>query len=373
MSDVVSLGRRVTEINVSPQFDNYSKVIIHVSDETTYESGNDTGRALEIDNPFGTQAMADNILQSLTGYQYQPYTADGALLDPAAEIGDAVNARGTYGGIYTRERTFGRLMKADVSAPQDEEINHEYQFESPERREFKRQIDDVKASLIIANDRIDASVSQTGGTTSSFGWSLTSNAHRWYANGNEVMSITASGLSVKGKIEATTGKIGGFNIANWSIWNNLPSFGGSQSSGVYLGTDGIQLGQNFRVDTSGNVTATKLTVDTLYIGGSAVSAATLNARANNGNSAYSTVSSNGSYWSGGAGYGYSYNNATISGTSSYPSNFTCGNLRVTSAIRMGNILYGGKTLTYVKSISVTRSGSYVTGVTANTETINILG
>ena len=42
MSDVVSLGRRVTEINVSPQFDNYSKVIIHVSDETTYESGNDT-------------------------------------------------------------------------------------------------------------------------------------------------------------------------------------------------------------------------------------------------------------------------------------------------------------------------------------------
>ena len=307
MSDVVSLGRRVTEINVSPQFDNYSKVIIHVSDETTYESGNDTGRTLEIDNPFGTQAMADNILQSLTGYQYQPSDVTGALLDPAAEMGDAVNARGTYFGIYARERTFGRLMKADVSAPYDEEINHEYQFESPERREFKRSIGEVKASLIIANDRIDAKVSQTGGSTSSFGWTLTSNAHRWYANGNEVMSITASGLSVKGKIEATTGKIGGFNIANWSIWNNLPSFGGSQSSGVYLGTDGIQLGQNFRVDTSGNVTATKLTVDTLYIGGTAVSAATLNARANNGNSAYGWTSSNGTYCYNGASYGYTAN------------------------------------------------------------------
>lgn len=315
MSDVVSLGRRVTEINVSPQFDNYSKVIIHVSDETTYESGNDTGRTLEIDNPFGTQAMADNILQSLTGYQYQPYTADGALLDPAAEIGDAVNARGTYGGIYTRERTFGRLMKADVSAPHDEEINHEYQYESPERREFKRSIDDVKASLIIANDNIEAKVSQESpeGQTS-FSWKLLSDSHKWYANGQEVMSVSASGLKVTGEVQATTGKIGGFNISASAIWNNISSFGGSQSSGVYLGTNGIQLGQAFRVDSSGNVTATRLTVDTLYIGGSAVSAATLNARANNGNSAYSWTSSNGGYCVTGAGYGYTAHNV-FSGTS----------------------------------------------------------
>lgn len=368
----MSLGRRVTEINVSPQFDNYSKVIIHVSDETTYESGNDTGRTLEIDNPFGTQAMADNILQSLTGYQYQPSDVTGALLDPAAEIGDAINARGTYFGMYARERTFGRLMKADVSAPYDQEINHEYQFESPERREFKRQIDDVKASLIIANDRIDASVSQTGGTTSSFGWSLTSNAHRWYANGNEVMAVTASGLKVTGEVQATTGKIGGFNITASSLWNNLSSFGGSQTSGVYIGTNGIQLGQAFKVTSTGAVTATNISANnmtltgTLNIGGSTITAAALRSGAQ---SAYS----NGSYWSGGSGYGYNYNNATISGTSSYPSNFTCGTLRVISAIRMGSTLYGGKTLTYVKSISVTRSGSYVTGVTANTETINILG
>ena len=315
MSDVVSLGRRVTEINVSPQFDNYSKVIIHVSDETTYESGNDTGRALEIDNPFGTQAMADNILQSLTGYQYQPSDVTGALLDPAAEMGDAVNARGTYFGIYARERTFGRLMKADVSAPHDEEINHEYQFESPERREFKRSIDDVRASLIIANDNIEAKVSQESpeGQTS-FSWKLLSDSHKWYANGQEVMSVSASGLKVTGEVQATTGKIGGFNISASAIWNNISSFGGSQSTGVYLGTNGIQLGQRFKVDTSGNVTATRLTVDTLYIGGTAVSAATLNARANNGNSAYSWTSSNGGYCVTGAGYGYTAHNV-FSGTS----------------------------------------------------------
>ena len=295
MSDIVNLQRRVSEVNVSPQFQNYSKVIIHVSDETSYEVGNDTGRTLEITNPFGTQAMAENILASLSGYQYQPYTADGALLDPAAEVGDAVNVRGAYGGIYTREKTFGRLMKSDVSAPQDEEINHEYTYESPERREFKRSINEVKASLIIANDRIDASVTRTGGSEESFGWSLQSDAHRWYANGQEVMAVTASGLTVKGVVEATSGKIGGFNITASSLWNNLSSFGGSQSSGVYIGTNGIQLGQRFKVDTSGNVTATRLTVDTLYIGGTAVSASTLNSRAN---SAYTSTSSGGYCYSG---------------------------------------------------------------------------
>ena len=339
----MSLGRRVTEINVSPQFDNYSKVIIHVSDETAYESGNDTGRTLEIDNPFGTQAMADNILQSLTGYQYQPSDVTGALLDPAAEMGDAVNARGTYFGIYARERTFGRLMKADVSAPQDEEINHEYQYESPERREFKRSIDDVKASLIIANDRIDASVAQTGGDNSSFGWSLTSTGHKWYANGNEVMAVTASGLKVTGEVQATTGKIGGFNITASSLWNNLSSFGGSQSSGVYIGTNGIQLGQRFKVDTSGNVTATRLTVDTLYIGGSAVSAATLNTRANNGNSAYSTVSNNGPSWTTGANNG---NSAKQTWDSAQNTSKGISYLRVNNLLQIaGNLSFGGNPIT----------------------------
>ena len=342
MSDIVNLQRRVSEVNVSPQFQNYSKVIIHVSDETSYEVGNDTGRTLEITNPFGTQEMAENILSSLSGYQYQPYTADGALLDPAAEVGDAVNVRGAYGGIYTREKTFGRLMKSDVSAPQDEEINHEYAYESPERREFKRSIDEVKASLIIANDRIDASVTRTGGSEESFGWSLQSDAHRWYANGQEVMAVTASGLTVKGVVEATSGKIGGFNITASSLWNNLSSFGGSQSSGVYIGTNGIQLGQRFKVDTSGNVTATRLTVDTLYIGGSAVSAATLNSRAN---SAYTSTSSGG-YCYNGATYGVNYNKATQSGTGNYPSYFTCGRLNARTGITMAGSDFGATTLNY---------------------------
>lgn len=328
MSDIVSVARRVSQVDVSQQFDSYSKVIIHVSDNTTYEVGDDTGRTLELDNPFGTQQMAVDILTKLKGFQYQPYEAQGALLDPAAEIGDGVNMRGAYGGIYTRERTFGRLMKADVSAPQDEEINHEYQYESPEERKFARQINDVKASLIIAQDRIDASVSQTGGEQSSFGWSLTSDSHRWYANGQEVMAITASGLKVSGEVEAETGKIGGFTISASAIYNNISEYGGTQSSGVYIGTNGIQLGQNFKVDSTGNGTMNNLTLTgTLKIGGSTITASALRSGAQ---SAYDS----GSYWSGGAAGGYSYNNAARGNSGSYPSGFTCGVLWAKVGLRV---------------------------------------
>lgn len=333
MSDVIGIARNVGFVEVSPQFDNYSKVIIHVDDETVIEVGNDTGRVLEFSCPWGTQAMATAMLSDLAGYQYQPYKANDALMDPAAEIGDAANIRGSYGGIYVRNRKFNEQMPADISAPQDEEINHEYQYKSPERREFKRALDGVMASLIIANDKIEAKVSQESpeGQTS-FSWKLLSDSHKWYANGQEVMAVSASGLKVTGEIQATSGKIGNFNIKASAIWNNISSFGGSQSSGVYLGTDGIQLGQRFKVDTSGNVTATRLTVDTLYIGGSAVSAATLNARANNGNSAYSWTSSNGSYCYSGAGYGYNYNNATKSSGGFYPSYFRASTLYASSEL-----------------------------------------
>ena len=357
MSDVVGLARNVGLVEVSPQFDNYSKVVIHVDDDTVIEVGNDTGRALEFSCPWGTQAMATAILASLTGYQYQPYKAKDALLDPAAEIGDAANIRGSYGGIYARNRNFNELMPADISAPQDEEINHEYQYEIPERREFKRSIDDVKASLIIANDRIDASVTQTGGDNSSFGWSLTSTGHKWYANGNEVMAVTASGLKVTGEVQATTGKIGGFNITASSLWNNLSTFGGSQSSGVYIGTNGIQLGQRFKVDTSGNVTATRLTVDTLYIGGTAVSASTLNSRTN---SAYNWTSNNGSYAVGGAGYGYNYNNATKSSSGSYPSFFRASVLSCSGFVCSGSLTVSSLSASWKTKSFYDKNGNFVT-------------
>ena len=320
MSDVINVMQKVDSVDISPLFNTYSKVVINIDDETQASTGNDSGRTLELTNPlFGSQTVATKVLERLRGYQYQPYKAVGAILDPAAEIGDAISANDVYGGIYTRDRLFGRLMKATVSAPHDEEINHEYTYETPVERKLKREMGNVKAEFSIQATQIAAKVSQVGGTNSSFGWTLTDSAHTWYAGNTAVMKVNSSGLEVYGKVTATSGYIGnsssGFEITATAIRNGMTSLNDTTHNGIYVGTGGIALGKGaFKVTSAGDVTARRLTVETLYINGTAVSAATLNSRAN---SAYTSTSAGG-YCYGGAGGGYSWNQAKVGNeTASY--------------------------------------------------------
>ena len=406
----MNLGMRMRNLDVSPQFNTYSKVIIHIDDDTQVSAGDDGGRTLEVDNPLGTQTIANEMLKRLSGFQFQPYKAEGALLDPAAEIGDAVNTPSVYGGIYTRSRTFDRLMNADISAPCDEEINHEYEFQSPSERKFKRELGDVRASLIIQSNMIQAEVAarenadnalysritqtadaitaevsrasaaegnlstritananglvaevsrataaegtlrssldiqasqiaakvSASGGGGSFSWVLNSNSHTWKSNNTEVMKISASGLWLKGQIEASSGKIGGFDIGSTALQYNGLNFGDTNKNrGAYIGQSGIQLGKSFQVDNSGNVLASslKLKGSITFLNADGTTAGTMSAadlrlgaqRANSGysdwNSAYGWTSNNGSYCTGGVGNWY---NAQT--TSSGVSYFKCTTL-----------------------------------------------
>ena len=264
----------------SPEFDGFSKVIITVSDEIEYSAGTDSGRTLRLSCPWGTAQMAKNILADIRGYQYQPYTAEGAMIDPAAELGDGITANNVYSGIYTKKIKFGSLLTATVAAPEDEEINHEYPYKSKPNKEITREAKQIRASLAVESARISAEVEQrksavetltamlevqaaqisakvskTGGNASSFGWVLTDSSWTIQANGSDVLKATKNGLEVYGKITATSGKIGGFEIlSNYLSYNNQ-KWGGTNSTGIYIGTSGIQLGKNFKVDSAGNLTA----------------------------------------------------------------------------------------------------------------------
>lgn len=389
MSDVVNVFSEISNLDVSPQFNSYSKVVIHVDDETTVEYGNNSGRTLEFDNPFGTQAMAQTVLASLqrSGYQYQPYAAQGTILDPAAEIGDALAATNVYGGIYTRSRNFGRLMKADVSAPHEEEINHEYQFESPEERQFKRETRELRASLILTNEAIQAQVSRldvidqeisiikqtsgeisaevmkrSGGSSSTFGWLLTDTKWALKANGSDVFVADKNGVTVSGKVTATSGNIGGFTISASGLYKGTNSLS-SWTPGVYVGTNGIRVvgplrsdGTRgvFTADNSGNISANRMALSgTLTIGGTDIGAAVLRSGAQ---SAYS----NGNTWSTGAGYGYNYNRATDSSSGSYPSFFKANVLSCNGLVCSGNgITVNGLSASWHTKGFYDRGGNYV--------------
>lgn len=259
----ITLGRTVEDMSVTPEFDGYSKVVINLDDDNYVEAGTDTGRTLEIDCPWANVQTARDILARLQGFQYQPFTANGAMMNPAAELGDAVTVNGVYSGIYQYTTEYGRLFKTDVSAPQDEEVDHEYPYETYGDRKIVRKFLETKAEFEVQSDEISAKVSQVGGNNTSFGWRLTSDGFVLTSRNTEVFKANNSGITVQGEIRATSGYIGnatnGFKITSNAIYNGVLSMTDTAHYGVYLGTDGITLGKGaFKVDSQGNVTASSL-------------------------------------------------------------------------------------------------------------------
>lgn len=280
MFDSVNIRKSMTTFDTAAQFDGYSKVVLLVSDEIQYSAGSDTGRTLTINCPWGNQKIADNILKSIQGFQYQPLTAEGALVDPSAEIGDGINANGVYSGIYSMDLQFDSLLPAKVSAPADEELYEEHtyvpktdrlitrkflavdtQFRiqegkiSAEVEERKSDIKTVKATLDVQADRITAKINKNDGHSSTFGWSLQTDSWRIFSGSNTVIKADKNGLEVNGIIRATGGEIGGFSIQRDYLSYNGQTWGGTNTWGCYIGSSGIQLGKNFKVDMSGNLTA----------------------------------------------------------------------------------------------------------------------
>lgn len=339
MSDFekIAIGKQAQNVEVSPTLGSYSGVEIIVDEDTSIFSGDRTGRVLSFENEWGTQEQADAILSSLQGFQYQPYTADGALVNPAAEIGDGITVNGVYSGIYKMSRNYGSLMAANIEAPQSEAIDHEYPFETKQNRTYRREIANAQAQIRINQNSIESEVirasqaegtlasqitqtatgiradvlSKTGGSSSSFGWNLTDSSWTLTSNGIDVMKATQNGIEVNGKIIATSGFIGngesGFTIMPHSMYNGMNNIN-SESNGVYIGTDGIALGGGaFKATSSGAISANNLNLTgSLVVGGTAITAAALGQGAA---SAYN----NGGYWSGGAGGGYAFSSAASAG------------------------------------------------------------
>ena len=285
MAESFNLLRRVRSLYIAPELAGYSGVVIFAGQDEKgnnieYRAGNRTGTVLEITNEWGSQAQADAIYRKIRGFKYQTYKAGGTDIDPSAEIGDAVTVADIYSGVFAKKTTFGRHIRADLEAPSREEVEHEFQIQSPTNRQYERFTRSVRASLSITatkiaaevEDRkaednllratlnihaqeIEAKVSKEGGNSSSFGWKLTATGWSVYGNGNEIFGVDRTGAYVKGEIRATKGKIGNWDINSNSLSYNGQTWGGTNSTGAYIGQSGIQLGKNFRVDMQGNLYA----------------------------------------------------------------------------------------------------------------------
>lgn len=391
-SQVISVARNAASLTAGKRATEYTKVILHVTDDVSYTVGNDLGLTMEYTHPFGTPEMARNILASISGYQHQSYDATSVLLDPAAQLGDGLDINGIYSCIVTMTSHYGPHFTADTGAPAIQEINQKVPFKSSQERQVERkfletyaklaiQADQISAEvearksdveqlnslLAIQADQIAAKVSQSGGNPASFAWEMYAAYMRFLANNKEILRLDASGATLNGIINALGGTIGGFTILSDYLTYNNQKWGGTNTIGLYLGVNGLQLGRNCKIDMQGNADFTSANIrgtlragDLIY-GGDAgyLSGSGLESHTVSGNRLqYNTVST--SYTSGGinTSLGYAdYANGVFNGWNTAPS------------IYAGSVVATGSL--YVPAFGSTRRVS-VRSVTINGNVYNIL-
>lgn len=251
-----------------------------------------SGRTMEANCPLckppNRQEIADRLLASLSSYGYQPFTASGATVNPLAELGDGITVHGVYGGLYQQDLDFGSLMASEISAPGEQELEHEFTYQTANERKYGRKFADIAAEFEIHADEIAARVTREG-TGDGFSWSLIETGFSVKAGNKVIFRVDKDGTYVDGSGKFTGQIVGG----------------------------SISIGSNFSVDTSGNMKATNAELTgTLKVGGTDILAAVLQAGAqsaytNGGNwtSAFNSTSSGG-YCFIGSGFGYDFSNMT---------------------------------------------------------------
>lgn len=122
----------------------------------------------------------------------------------------------------------------------------------------------------ISSDRLSYSVNSNGTTiTDKVGLAPYGDFLIWAKNskGTRIFSVSPSGY-----MYAKNGQIGNWKFGNNGLYSedSASTYNGNQS-GVYVGADGIRLGSNFHVDTSGNIYAISGNIGNCDISSSGIS------------------------------------------------------------------------------------------------------
>ena len=212
-----------------------SRVTLYPDGNTQYTAGNDTGYALSADCPYATQAMVNALLTALSGVTYLPVKATDTLINPALEIGDPVNLYGNQTVMASVTYHGGPALIADVEAPIEEEVNHEYPAKTTSKAErklasaysqIKKTTDNIALEVAGKTDSDDVNslidVSLNGITLSYTG-----------TTNGATLSLTKSGVNISGTV-----KVGSIDASQITVSN----LNASEISAGYLSADRISGG-----------------------------------------------------------------------------------------------------------------------------------
>lgn len=257
MYNKIYIGQNAAGVLAAPAFAPISKIVLLVDDENEYVSGDDSGRTLEVTCPYGSQAMADNLLAQLKGYAYQPMTAQDALLDPAAEIGDGVTVGGVYTILAQIDTLFDMHCAADIAAPGEEELESEYAFQTQEKR-LERKLAQTRSLISKTAEEIRLEVAGVEDEISYIQLDLESITSRVQDAEGNISTLEQTATSLRSEI---SGKLDG---------DEAQSLIDQTLEGIELSVSSSGGSTTFKLTADGVLLSTKtldLTVDAVNISG----------------------------------------------------------------------------------------------------------
>lgn len=116
-------------------------------DDVVYIAAGTGDSVLRLDCVNGTKRIAADLLAAIDGVAYQPFTAQKTILDPAAELGDLVQLPTVTGVLFGVTRYLGAMYTADLEAPGNEELDHEFPYSSGEDRKQLRRYKKLRSDV----------------------------------------------------------------------------------------------------------------------------------------------------------------------------------------------------------------------------------
>lgn len=241
MNNKYFVGQDATSFKAYAKNPPITQVILATDEgaEDAFYAGTE-GYSLTVYCPWATQQMANDLLAKAQGFEYQGFEAGMAALPGEAERGDAVTVNGIYGMIADRTLYFNPGMNSDISAPYEEEVNHEFQYVSPIKQEFDRKIGQVQASLTVDIDNIKLEVEdEINQLSSSITVQLDSITSQITGLNGQVSSITQTVSGIQTQITGLNNQVSSIDQKVDSI--DLSVSNGNTSSRISLTVDGVQV------------------------------------------------------------------------------------------------------------------------------------
>ena len=239
-------------------------------------AGTDSGKTLTAQNPDGTNEMAQAILAKVSGYTHIGYEGQNAMLDPAAEIGDAVTVTGHYVPIVSTDSTFDSLLAVNISAPDADELDDEYPYKSKTQRQIERNMAVTRSLITKSAEEINLEIQGVDGRVSSLqltldGVTITGSDGVTRIKGGMIQanSVTAT------QIDATNLKVDAANITGTLTASQI------QASSIYVGdlADGSSYATKTYVQNNAGLSASEVDdAIATYIDGTSITAESLRGR-----------------------------------------------------------------------------------------------